>query len=57
MVEGAVLPSTHENDILRVLVLGSSGVVGSSLVKHLRTLGHDVIEWDILLSPMHDLSN
>ena len=57
MVRGSEIPPTGESDILRVLVLGSSGVVGSSLVKHLRSLGHDVVEWDILLSPMHDLSN
>jgi len=42
---------------MRVLILGSSGVVGSALSVHLKASGHDVIEWDITLSPKHDLSN
>jgi nucleoside-diphosphate-sugar epimerase len=42
---------------MRILILGSSGVVGSALSTHLRSVGHDVTDWDIELSPKHDLSN
>lgn len=42
---------------MRVLILGSSGVVGSALSAHLTAQGHDVTDWDIELSPKHDLSN
>lgn len=42
---------------MRVLILGSSGVVGSALSTHLKRRGHDVTDWDIALSPKHDLSN
>lgn len=42
---------------MRVLILGSSGVVGSALSTYLKARGNDVIEWDIALSPKHDLSN
>ena len=40
---------------MRVLVLGSSGVVGTALVTELRNKGHKVIEWDITLDKDHDL--
>ena len=42
---------------MRVLILGSRGVIGRSLVEHLLASGHLVKEWDILLSRDHDLSN
>ena len=40
-----------------VLVLGSSGVVGTALCKVLRREKYDVIEWDIKNSYTQDLSN
>jgi nucleoside-diphosphate-sugar epimerase len=40
---------------MRVLVLGSAGVVGQGVVKNLRARGDDVIEWDLMLSSNHDL--
>lgn len=40
---------------MQVLVLGSSGVIGRATVQELRKVGHDVTEWDIALSPEHDL--
>jgi nucleoside-diphosphate-sugar epimerase len=40
-----------------VLVLGSSGVVGTALCKVLRREKYDVIEWDIKKSYTQDLSN
>lgn len=40
---------------MRVLVLGSRGVIGSALVRRLRGSGHDVEEWDLAISYMHDL--
>lgn len=42
---------------MRVLVLGSSGVVGRALVEQLSTSGHDVVEWDIKIRQEHDLTN
>ena len=38
-----------------VLVLGSSGVVGTALCKVLRREKYDVIEWDIKKSYTQDL--
>lgn len=40
---------------MKILVLGSSGVIGSAVTKFLRARGDTVIEWDIALSPDHDL--
>ena len=40
---------------MRVLVLGSSGVIGTAVVSELRKQGHSVIEWDLALSQDHDL--
>jgi|TARA_R110000851_G_scaffold2435_1_gene9601 nucleoside-diphosphate-sugar epimerase len=40
-----------------VLVLGSSGVVGTALCKVLRREKYDVVEWDIKNSYTQDLSN
>lgn len=40
---------------MRVLVLGSSGVIGTSLVKKLLNNDHEVVEWDIAISTDHDL--
>lgn len=40
-----------------VLVLGSSGVIGSSLCKRLRRDNYEVIEWDIKKSFTQDLTN
>lgn len=42
---------------MRVLVLGSRGVIGKALVSHLRREGHVVTEWDIKIDVKHDLSN
>ena len=42
---------------MRILVLGSSGLIGKSLVKLLRIEKFEVYEWDILLDVKHDLSN
>ena len=40
---------------MKILVLGSSGVIGSSLIKKLLEVGHEVVEWDIEISETHDL--
>ena len=40
---------------MKVLVLGSSGVIGRSLSTHLKNIGHEVIDWDIQIDPSHDL--
>ena len=40
---------------MKILVLGSSGLVGTSLVRLLRSKKHDVTEWDILINKSHDL--
>jgi nucleoside-diphosphate-sugar epimerase len=40
---------------MRILVLGSSGVIGSAVSLHLKSIGHEVTDWDISLSPEHDL--
>ena len=42
---------------MKILVLGSSGVIGRSLSIHLKNIGHEVIDWDIQIDPSHDLSN
>lgn len=42
---------------MKVLVLGSSGVIGRSLSIHLKNIGHEVLDWDIQIDPSHDLSN
>lgn len=42
---------------MKVVVLGSEGIIGNSLSIHLEKCGHDVIRWDIRLSLEHDLSN
>ncbi len=41
---------------MKVLILGSSGVVGKALHTLLESQGHDVIPWDISISPDHDLA-
>jgi nucleoside-diphosphate-sugar epimerase len=40
---------------MRILVLGSSGTIGSSVTKLFSKRGHDVIPWDIKISEDHDL--
>lgn len=40
---------------MRILVLGSAGQVGSALVKHLRGINHEVIEFDIFTDEGEDL--
>ena len=40
---------------MKVLVLGSNGVIGSSVVKSLKLLNHQVIEWDIKNGVKFDL--
>jgi len=42
---------------MKVLVLGSEGVIGTSLCKVLGDSGHQVTHWDIKLKNDHDLSN
>ena len=42
---------------MKVLVLGSEGVIGSSLVRELEHQKHEVLKWDIKLSDTHDLKN
>ena len=42
---------------MKVLVLGSEGLVGRSLCSELKRNGYSVICWDISLSIDHDLSN
>ena len=40
---------------MKILVLGSEGIIGNGLCKKLKTLGHEVSGWDILLGPEQDL--
>ena len=42
---------------MKVLVLGSEGIMGSGLCKYLKNTGHTVIHWDIRLSLNQDISN
>lgn len=42
---------------MEVLVLGSEGVIGTSLCKVLTESGHRVTHWDIKLTNDHDMSN
>lgn len=42
---------------MKVLVLGSEGVIGKSLCGYLEHRGHIVFPWDIKLDILHDLSN
>lgn len=42
---------------MKVLVLGSEGVIGKSLCGYLEYKGHSVFPWDIKLDVLHDLSN
>ena len=42
---------------MKVLVLGSEGIVGTGLCNHLERTCHSVIRWDIRLSVEHDISN
>ena len=42
---------------MKILILGSEGVIGSSLCRHLHSCGHEIIRWDIKLTNDHDLSN
>lgn len=41
---------------MRILVLGSEGIIGTGLSRHLERIGHHVIHWDSKLSKDHDLS-
>ena len=40
---------------MKILILGSQGVVGKALVKYLKSINVAYEEWDIKLSPTHDL--
>ena len=40
---------------MKILVLGSSGVIGTAVVENLRSKNHDVVEFDIKNSPEEDL--
>ena len=42
---------------MNILVLGSEGIIGSSLCKYLEKCKYVVTHWDIKLSHNHDLSN
>ena len=42
---------------MKVLVLGSEGIIGNALSKYLESMNHDVIRWDIKISHEHDMSN
>lgn len=42
---------------MKVLVLGSEGLIGTALCTHLDGCGHAVTHWDITLSKNHDLSH
>jgi len=42
---------------MKILVLGSEGVIGTALCKALEESGHRVTHWDIKLTNAHDLSN
>ena len=42
---------------MKILVLGSHGIIGSGLCNHLKGVGHHVIPWDIKISSTHDLTN
>jgi len=42
---------------MKVLVLGSEGVIGTALCKALKASGHWVTHWDIKLTNDHDMSN
>jgi nucleoside-diphosphate-sugar epimerase len=42
---------------MKVLVLGSEGIIGSALSKYLESMNHEVIRWDIKISHEHDMSN
>lgn len=43
--------------IMKILVLGSEGIIGAALCAHLKKCGHVVIPWDIKISMDHDMSN
>jgi nucleoside-diphosphate-sugar epimerase len=40
---------------MRILVLGSAGQIGAALVQHLRSINHEVIEFDIFTDEGEDL--
>lgn len=40
---------------MKILILGSSGQIGSFAVPYLRNKGHEVFEWDIFNDPKQDL--
>ncbi len=40
---------------MRVLVLGSEGVIGRAFTRYVKQQGHQVTEWDIALDTEHDL--
>jgi nucleoside-diphosphate-sugar epimerase len=40
---------------MKILVLGSEGIIGNGLCKYLTNKDHEVYKWDILLSKDHDL--
>ena len=42
---------------MKILILGSEGVIGTSLSKHLNKCGHTVTHWDIKISIEYDLIN
>lgn len=42
---------------MKVLVLGSEGVIGTALCRSLTESGHQVTHWDVKLSPKHDVSD
>lgn len=41
---------------MKVTVLGSSGQIGAYLTEYLREKGHEVTEFDIVRTPLEDLT-
>ena len=42
---------------MKISVTGSRGFIGSRLVELLTESGHEVVEWDKLISEDHDIAN
>lgn len=40
---------------MKILILGSHGIVGSGLIKYLKDINCDIIEWDIKMGQKYDL--
>ena len=40
---------------MRILILGSSGCVGTAVTRYFQEKGHEVIPWDLKMGPKYDL--